>query len=653
MSNKLTIFSNGLAQVTRDYASLRVAITCKRPNLADVLASLSIGGNVRMVQPPSYQLPQQGVLVLGTGYNAFRDLIMALKGQKVRVKVRHPNSDAPNGHEIRLLGIQEKETTVGDSVMTEFQVVGVKDAGEICMWSNTEVTSVTPLDKDVMQEVANALSRAATGLKPESIALEFTVENQGGQPFPVQYMVPTSAWQSIYQLRLSGTKARLTYKAKVDNPTDEALNDFYVSCVVGKPNSFQTDLADVRTVQRDRHNLVSDRAQGAVDAQTSLSNLPQRGNRAARAISSVSSMSYGATQLGGNMERLGVAEGVDEDFWIPARGDTADADEGDFAIYTTKQPVTMPPNTSSLITLLDSECNGETLLLFKPEVNVKYPFRAVSFKNTTGFSLDLGVLTVYIDDVFGGQAVMPPTKPNQDRVLPYCIENGVRIIINPPGSENERATRRQRVIVRDGMAEITSSLVADTTYNCRNYRAEPCKMRIEHINQIPGSQVTCDDGEVGALSGGWGITVALTPTEAVDVVVKEHKIEQQSVTLSVDNTFAWLRDTLQVGITADMKVPGQQIQAVQAAYEAFFKAQQNEREAQQEVNIVKGEQARLSELLRTTQQGEQADEWRREQGVNEKKIREFERITIPGLTKATAAARQRVVDEIKKMSFTV
>lgn len=659
MPNKLTIFSNGLAQITKEYKTPKVTIACKRANLADALASLDCG-NVRMIQPPTYQLQQNGVLTLN-GNNVFKDLVTAIRGQKARVKLRNQNSDHPLGHEVHILGIQKRDIIAGETVVADFQVSGINGSGEILTWNSADITSITPTDPEVVKEIVGAVNRAAATLKPESVPMEFTVENSG--PFHVQYMVPTSAWQSLYQIRLktsSPGRAILIYKAKVDNPTDESLDDFIVSCVVGEPNSFKTTLAEVVTVQRETRNLVKERAQGAVNAMTDLRNLPTRargGMEAGVAFGypspcpgddnkSLMQMAAGDCEL----ESVGACN---VGYGGPPQAAAVDAEEGDFAIFTTKEPVSLPPNTSSLITLLCTECEGRSILLYKPEVNSNHPFRAVQFKNTTGSSLGSGVVTFYIDDVFAGQAELAPMKPNQERTLPHCLENGVRVIINPPGSKNERAATRQQITVRNGLVEIKSLLVAETTYNVRNYKTEAYKFRIEHTSLIHNAEVTCEQGEVGALSGGWGVTANLNPTEAVDVVVREHKVESHSLTLTVDNAHAWFRDTLQVGISTNSKIPAQQIQSLTMAYESLFKAQQEERDALQEANVVKGEQARLSELLKTSQQGEQADEWRQEQAANEKSIRDFERKKIPSLHKAVMAARTAVDDEIKKISITI
>ena len=58
-SNRATIYSNGIADFQRVYKvtgdSTKISIPVRQKHLGDVLASLTISGDVKIVSPPSYQ----------------------------------------------------------------------------------------------------------------------------------------------------------------------------------------------------------------------------------------------------------------------------------------------------------------------------------------------------------------------------------------------------------------------------------------------------------------------------------------------------------------------------------------------------------------------------------------------------------------------
>jgi hypothetical protein len=117
----------------------------------------------------------------------------------------------------------------------------------------------------VRQEINKALERDYATINPESTIVTIglapdTESKEGNESIVYQLTIPFSAWQPVYQLRLKNNQCEIEASAKVDNPTDEDLNDYIVSVATGDPNTFETDLADVRKPRRQRVNIISDQA---------------------------------------------------------------------------------------------------------------------------------------------------------------------------------------------------------------------------------------------------------------------------------------------------------------------------------------------------------------------------------------------------------
>ena len=459
MSNYLTIFSNGMAHFTRNLPAVTekttVQISVKRTSLADALATLVVFGNVRITEPPSCPVADADKVLTVDPSNVTRDLATKLSGTKVSIEER-----GGPGIKGTLFGIQPYEERVGEAVVEHYRVGVYGDDGRYYTYTDNDVKCIQFLDQVVQQEIKKALERNYAAINPESTLVTIGLAPDGDSKEPVVYQltIPFSAWQMVYQLRLKNNKCEIEASAKVDNPTDEDLNDYIVSVATGDPNTFETDLADVRKPRRQRVNIISDQATGAVGAEDAL----PEWNAETAELEAVEDGGAEALHFAGSLARGEFAERAVQPYAMPmaatvptapraAQPGAVVSDVGDFAIYTSKHPVSIGRKRSAVIPLFQAQAEGQVLLLYKEQADAKRPYRAVKFKNTTEYSLGKGSCTVYADDVYQGQVVLEATKPGEERTLPHARENGVRVFKNPPGSNGgSTSDRRVRIEIVKG-----------------------------------------------------------------------------------------------------------------------------------------------------------------------------------------------------------
>src|SRR5262249_36866112 len=102
---------------------------------------------------------------------------------------------------------------------------------------------------------------------PNSTFVNLTlVPNEDGETETrIQYAVAQlGAWKISYRLRSLEEKWEMEGQAVVDNSTDEPWNNVIISVLSGSPLSFATELAEIRSVRRNRVNVVADQALNAV-----------------------------------------------------------------------------------------------------------------------------------------------------------------------------------------------------------------------------------------------------------------------------------------------------------------------------------------------------------------------------------------------------
>jgi hypothetical protein len=556
-------------------------------------------------------------------------------------------------------------------VVEHYRVGVYGDDGRYYTYTDNDVKCIQFLDPTVQQEIKKALERNYANINPESTLVSIGLAPEGGNtdaPVVYQLTIPFSAWQPVYQLRLKNAKCEIEASAKVDNPTDEDLNDYIVSVATGDPNTFETDLADVRKPHRQRVNIISDQATGAVGAEDALPEWNAEAAELAEAGGAVEAVQFGGTRTArarGAVAKRAVlqAAAATMPMAAPAAPRAAQAgavatDVGDFAIYTSKNPVSIGRQRSAVIPLFQAQAEGQVLLLYKEQADAKRPYRAVKFKNTTEYSLGKGSCTVYADDVYQGQVVLEATKPGEERTLPHARENGVRVFKNPPGSNGgSTSDHRVRIEIVKGTILIDNVNTHETVYRFVNSKPETFNMEVEHQRQIGDArttfQVKGNSGPTTALENGLRIPCKLPGKGQLEVRVQETYPLSQTVILyqSPVQNFQWfLRTVVEVDNPPEKMVKSKKITNVIDLFNKVTEATEDVREAEEEVQVLTREQARKLELVKSGGSGTQVDTWRQELATNEKEIHSYEREKVPALRKAVKESENALTEALKNLT---
>ena len=69
------------------------------------------------------------------------------------------------------------------------------------------------------------------------------------------------------------------------------------------------------------------------------------------------------------------------------------------------------------------------VLLYNKAARPENPMRSVEFKNSTGLTLEGGPVTVLEGGSYVGEAMLETLKPSEERLVPYAVELGVRVLL--------------------------------------------------------------------------------------------------------------------------------------------------------------------------------------------------------------------------------
>ncbi len=526
--NRATIYSNGIADFQRifsvsSHSSNKISIPVRQNHLADVLASLTVSGDVTVESPPSFQpANQDDIKIVISNSNSFVDLANQLAGADVKLTIGDKKIVG------RLVGIQNQQmATTGEPINEQFLVL--LDQNGLNKFSLRQIENLFFIEETIQAEINKALGHSLQEINPNSTSVELKLRTKKKQVDAiVQYTIPAATWKISYRLiLLEDDRIELQGHAIVDNNTDENWNDFMIAVVMGQPITFSTDLADTKIPRRSHVNVVQDAAIGSVEIEEGIEEVRHVVNPDAF------KRSGGVAAAEPRMRLMESRKRVDS-----AAIESSHIEEtGDFCIFESPYPVSIDAHRSAIIPVFQTTLEkSRPVLFFKTDNHPKRPFRTILFENSTGHSLGRGVCTVYDQTTYAGSCVVPATQTKGKALLPHALETSVRVVRDSQPIES----RRIGVRISNGVAVESYHKLKRTEYVINSNRDENFQFLLDHDVMIEEAQVSChlNRGDVKAapletekLENGKRVEFELLSNDVVQVDFVETAVAKSRVRL--------------------------------------------------------------------------------------------------------------------------
>ena len=655
--NCVTLFSNGIGHFRRTYQVPAgkeeiITIPFKTDCIGDVAASLQVFGKVRLAEPPSFTPANSNATSLCIDQNnATISLLTQLSGSLITIFPQNKETIGP----CQLVGVEKrKETGPHSTVVEKCYVVFIKD-GKMARMDLNYVGNIEFNDDSVRTEIDKALKVNFQKIKPDSTLLDLKLAAESDTEASVQYTIPVAAWKMRYAIRQKEGKFTLEGAAIIDNNTDEDWDNFSISVVTGNPISFNTDIAEVVVPKRKMVHLVEGTALGNVDVEegTLMGGAPPSPVRARSMRGAL-----GAKMSVANYAQFGLescCESVDdmEAMQYAAEAPGVESKEvGDFCVFTSKEPLTILARKSAVVPMFTVTLDhAGVVLLYKESNHARRPYRAIKFRNETKDTLGKGKTVIYNEGVFSGECVLETSKPGENRMLPHCIENGMKIIKEPKTPKSQRTSLR----LADGLAINEVLNTSSCVYRIENKKDEPFKLALEHdsvLMQHYGNgrdvKVRFDGAEIveqEKLSNGWRLYLEVEAKGKIDLEVVESLLDQQQIRLGdMSHIESWKSDGIPV--------------LTNPAVQECIKIQENIDEKR---DLQKTCQSRRQELDAQADRvrrnvaavGQQSDvtDWVKDLDSTEKEIRVLEKETLPRLSDDLKALQTQLREALKKIDL--
>jgi hypothetical protein len=661
-TNDVTLFSNGIGHFRRVYqvpgeGEEAISIPFKTDYIGDVAASLQVFGKVRLTAPPSFTPANSNATSLKIDQaNSLTSLLKQLSGAQVEVSP----SGANEGFAGTLVGT---ETIQGErhGVTEDRPFIVVLTETGVRKVAFEYMGNVSFIEDSVRTEIEKALRANFQKIKPDSTILDLKLSAlEGETDSVVQYTIPVAAWKMRYAIRQEKGNFSLEGAAIIDNNTDEDWDNFQVSVVTGEPISFNTDIAEVVVPQRRMVRLVDGLSLSNVDVEEGMvmecamaaAGGPPAPRAALRARGGMGAKMSLSNRADFGMESMAECAYADDDMEAAAAPGVESKEVGDFCIFTSKEPITILARKSAVVPMFTVDLkHAGVVLLYKEANHAKRPYRAVKFKNETEYSLGKGKTVIYNEGVFSGECVLQTAKPNEQRMLPHCLENGVKVSKESKGYESTCS----KIIISDGVAIHEDVQTTATEYTISNKKDEAFKFALEHTSQlgVASNVVVGFEGveikEQEKLSDGWRLYFELPANETLTLTATETRLNRQDITLG--SNFHWLQSNI---IARELPIAEDpQIQACIAVQTQLDEAGAKIHTAQERLRELSEQAERVRQNIGVTSNSPGHDTvtaWIKDLDDTEQEIRKIQKETLPSLERERRALQKKLQEELKKIT---
>jgi hypothetical protein len=443
----------------------------KTGDINDLLKSLVVqdldGGQVAGVtyssRAPLSRILQSFAVDL-TGNPGLADILDQVRGEAVELAASERITGTVVGVETRPSGEFTSEAYL--NLMTGQGLRSVK---------LDQVRELRFLNRELERDLYQALELLAEGHRTDKKQVSLSLLGQGRRRVRLGYLLEAPLWKTSYRLVLGEEEEHfLQGWAIVENTTDEDWRSVSLSLVSGRPISFTMDLYQPIYVPRPRVELELYSALGPQSYEEDL------GVAAAPPAPSAKSRAAAPEELAGQAPGYGAGEGYREQEALDLRqGITATAEAleaGNLFRYAIRNPVTIPRQESAMLPIVNQGIQGRRVSIYNRSVQASHPLHGLKLKNTTGFDLMGGPLTVFEAGSYAGDARIDALPAGAERLISFAVDLDTEVAV----SSRSVPDRLLSVRIVKGSLIRTLSLHREALYTIKNSDDRSRSLLIEH-----------------------------------------------------------------------------------------------------------------------------------------------------------------------------
>lgn len=502
---RVSLFSSGVGFFHRqadvnDTATARLQFQAAQIN--DILKSLVVqdldGGKVGVVSYASRDPIEKTLGSFGvnlTGNPTLAKILDQLRGEAVEIS-------GPRQLKGTIIGIERRDVTI-EKEKTQIEYLNLLTEQGLQQLKLGELTGIKLTSEKVQGELNKALAALAMGHDADKKSVMLRFEGQGKRRVSASFLLETPIWKTSYRLVLSKEgKPFLQGWALVENATQEDWKDVRLSLVSGRPISFVMDLytplymprpveelelfASLRPPDYAMSLAFGDKVEGGMGGGGMMGGgmmggLPKAGSQRGATAEKSPALSVVADADGNELLMRAANFGQTRSFFSINRSSgvqsVASAEKaGELFEYKIDAPVSIARQNSAMLPILNQDIAADKVSIYNRATHEKFPLNGLILDNSTGLHLMQGPITVFADNVYAGDAVLPDLRKGEKRMLAYALDLGMEV----HRAEKPQVQEIVALKITKGSFWKKTRIVAPVTYACTNKEENVRTLIIEH-----------------------------------------------------------------------------------------------------------------------------------------------------------------------------
>ncbi|MDA3862281.1 MAG: hypothetical protein PF689_00265 [Deltaproteobacteria bacterium] len=487
---KVVLYQNGVGYIEREgkIEGSVINLRIRHDQVKDILKTLTVidrtGGQAVSISLPveKSRLAKLGELppqVRNSG--GLLAISRSFRGARCRVET---SSDSQTG---RIVGVEN----LGTSEKPKYKLTILKSGGTLVSIKFSKIRAMKVIDKTLTLGLEKSLNVSLNKGTWKPINLSIRLNKGGTHKVSVSYVVEMPVWKPAYRMVMDKDSEKILLQgwSVVDNLSGDNWDKVVLHLTAGTPLAFKYDLYTPHTVIRP--DLTPSTRRFAEAPPTSVAStytkkdMAEKPALAPRRYKRKNSRRPKSSASGKKMElkesrrlRLGALSGAGgrssyrrsrqtftlDNMKRSYRNLVSGASIGSLFRYEIEEPVTVPDRSSALVNLINKEVEGDDILYFVSSRNSQNPYRAIKFKNTSGFVLERGPVAIYKKGQFVGETLGAVVQKNSVAFLPYAKE-GKAIINLSTSYENENA---RLISIWNGVIRVEEKRITKYEYTVHN-----------------------------------------------------------------------------------------------------------------------------------------------------------------------------------------
>lgn len=255
--------------------------------------------------------------------------------------------------------------------------------------------------------------------------------------------------------------------------------------------------------------------------------------------------------------------------------------------------MTIPRNTSAMVSVLDQGTEGEVVYLYAPDGprgDDRYAFRAMRFVNPTQSTLEAGPVTVYGTGRFIGEGLTESIPPEATALVPFAQDR--QVVVERSEAPEEHITKLTRIIGGQLTAEVRHARI--TTLKVTHRGHEATKVFLRH--RLPDGWKLGEAPKVHEVQGEARLfSIEMAPNTTREVKIEAHTPLVRTVDLRQASGVALLRNYL--SSKPNQPEFEQQARAVLALHDRIAEAQARIATLEEQAETFRERSTELTEQL--------------------------------------------------------